>query len=348
VRHCSCGCVCPAAVEFASADEELYVYLSRDDQNSVLIQEWDMEQPASTLFMYDWEQAPTTQVSGARFMWYFLPATAEGDTTWRRDTDCRGAATDCYHCTGNRCGGSPHPESNTGPLYITLSNQPASTSAYGGEVKFVLQPPRTLLTDEAKFAVQSLWMACCEPTYYRRDEADTAAWAFDPAEWEDENGSDPDRVPYCYWNPLGAHGAQHITGNPLPAGLEGPVQGWSAVTDESCEDLNHVQCDERGNIAELSLSGLGLKCDQIPNLPGLSRIKNFHAGANMISGTVPIVFTTSSTLEEFKMTHNFLTGTVPCFASSDLDALHLDFNFLTGTIPACLLGKPSMEQLHLS
>ena len=48
------------------------------------------------------------------------------------------------------------------------------------------------------------------------------------------------------------------------------------------------------------------------------------------------------------MTHNFLSGTVPCFASSRLEAVAVDFNMLTGDIPACLLGKPSMEELHLS
>ena len=210
-------------------------------------------------------------------------------------------------------------------------------------VRFTVQPPRTHITDEAKFAVQSLWQACCAPTYYLDNPNDAIANAFDPDLWQAQNGGDDDRTPYCYWNPLGAAAAQHISGN----GPGGPA-GWDQVGPQDCELLNHVQCDADGNIAELSLSGLGLKCDQIPDLAGLSHIKNFHAANNQISGTIPIGFTVSRSLEQFQMTHNYLDGTIPCFASQNFDVLHLESNLLTGTIPACLMGKPSMEQLHLA
>lgn len=301
-----------------------------------------MDEP-KTLFLFDWEQTPTTHMQGARYMWYFAEAVSIGDRTFRHNENVRNAETDCYHCAGNGCAGPPVEESRTGQLFITLSNQLAASSAYSGEVRFVLSPPRTSITSESIAAVRSLWTACCEQNYYRRDENDAAALGFDPLRWTSEHGSDSDRIPYCYWNPLGANEDQHIPGNP------GVVGDWSAVTVDSCEDLNHVRCDERGSIAELSLSGLGLKCDQIPDLPALARIKIFHAVANQISGTVPAVFTElANTMEEFKMTHNFLTGSVPCFASTRLDALELDFNMLSGEIPACLLGKPSMEELDLS
>lgn len=333
--------LCSAGVEFQSANEELYLIILRDDPQSTLITEWEMEEP-KTLFLFDWEHSPSTFMQGARYMWYFAEAVSVGDRTFRQGEHVRNAEADCYHCAGNRCAGPPTPASRTGDLYITLSNQLAATNAYTGEVKFVLSPPRTHITRESIEAVRSLWTSCCQQNYYRLDEANELALGFDPQVWVDAHGSDTDRLPYCYWNPMGANEAQHIPGNP------GEVRDWPDVTEESCEDLNHVRCDERGNIAELSLSGLGLKCDQIPDLPALSRLTAFHAVANQISGTVPVVFTESDTMQEFKMSHNFLTGTVPCFASLQLEALEIDFNMLSGEIPACLLGKPSMEQLDLS
>lgn len=320
------------------------------DPGSTLHIEWNME-TAKTLFLFDWELQPTLIISNAsshqRFQWLVADASAAGDTQFRRDDHChvlgedRIANTDCYHCHGHLCEGSPT-EHTDGVLYITISNRIASDRAYAGMIRFVLTPASNFITSASITALQSVWTACCYPNYYRRNPSDDVALGFDPEVWEHVHGSNTDEIPYCYWNPMGAQEHQHITGSP------GPVRNWTEVNTTSCEDLNHVRCDPDGSITELSLSGLGLKCDQLPDLPALSRIRNFQAMRNQISGTVPSSITESTVLEEFKMSHNFLTGTVPCFASPLLNDLKMDFNMLSGHIPECLLGKPSLEELSLS
>ena len=106
-----------------------------------------------------------------------------------------------------------------------------------------------------------------------------------PQAWQRANGRNPDAIPYCSWN---------VIGNDNSA-------GWDSVTDNSCEDLNHVQCDEQGNIVELSLARKGLRCDQMPEVPGFAKVTDFHAGYNQISGTIPQVLQDSVSIEEFVM-----------------------------------------------
>ena len=106
-----------------------------------------------------------------------------------------------------------------------------------------------------------------------------------PQAWQRANGRNPDAIPHCSWN---------VIGNDNSA-------GWESVTENSCEDLNHVHCDDEGNIVERSLSRKGLRCDQMPEVPGFAKVTDFHAGYNQISGTIPQVLQDSVSLEEFVM-----------------------------------------------
>ena len=51
-----------AAVEFTGGAQELYLSINRDHENSRLLQEWSFDQPAFTLFLFDWEDQPTYSV----------------------------------------------------------------------------------------------------------------------------------------------------------------------------------------------------------------------------------------------------------------------------------------------
>ena len=68
-----------------------------------------------------------------------------------------------YTCSGANCGG-PVVASREGPLYITLSNQPASGgSVYSGTVKFEFTPPYSYINPDARRSLQTLWNTCCKP-----------------------------------------------------------------------------------------------------------------------------------------------------------------------------------------
>ena len=68
-RKHQCASCCPlklasasAAVEFTGGAQELYLSINRDHENSRLLQEWSFDQPAFTLFLFDWEDQPTYSV----------------------------------------------------------------------------------------------------------------------------------------------------------------------------------------------------------------------------------------------------------------------------------------------
>eukprot|EP01045_Picozoa_sp_COSAG04_P003572 COSAG04_NODE_146_length_22922_cov_53.506901_17_plen_50_part_00 len=49
-------------MEFTGGAQELYLSINRDHENSRLLQEWSFDQPAFTLFLFDWEDQPTYSV----------------------------------------------------------------------------------------------------------------------------------------------------------------------------------------------------------------------------------------------------------------------------------------------
>ena len=70
----------------------------------------------------------------------------------------------------------------------------------------------------------------------------------------------------------------------------------------------------------------------------------------MLTGTVPSSFATASQLEDFYMSNNKLTGTIPDIPSGSLPALTellFDGNNLIGNMPAsiCDLRNVSLEDL---
>jgi hypothetical protein len=154
--------------------------------------------------------------------------------------------------------------SREGPLYITLSNQPASGgSVYSGTVKFEFTPPYSYINPDARRSLQTLWNTCCKPYYYLDVEP---YWTANLWRHGNDNppmephGYDYDEIPHCSWDVMGGD----VQPDDTPGDRVATVLGWDDVTDDSCDDLQHVQCDAHGHIVELSLAGLGLKCDQVP------------------------------------------------------------------------------------
>ncbi len=79
--------------------------------------------------------------------------------------------------------------------------------------------------------------------------------------------------------------------------------------------------------------------------------KNCTLSSNMLVGSVPVwLLNVSSTLQEFQIADNFLTGSIPSWIGqlSAIRTLHLGNNSLSGTIPPSLANMSALAQLTLT
>ena len=328
---------CPYYVEFTEpAGEQLYLVVYRHSGDGTRLEiAWDFESEGPKVAqLYSWISPahhhmehvddPTPQ----QVSFYYPPLATDGSYTWPgvnyENSDLNPGSHDWYWESDND-------ELAFRPLYITLDTTYLGGGQFTGEVLFEIVQLHRYINDAAKQSLEALWDECCQPTYDKD---------FDRAAFIAEHGSDIDQIPHCTWTPI-------LDATPINDGATGLPAPWVGVDNDSCEDLDGVNCDIDGNVIELVVSDKGLQCDQMPPLEGLHNIMILEAANNNIGGTIPPQIVQSPNLEIVQLAHNLLTGTVPCFPSNSLRLVDLDINLLTGTVPVCLF-KDSMITIQLS
>ena len=311
---------CPYEVMFTAAGgESLYTVVDRGGSTGDRLEQmWDMDTSGS-MYLYSFHNAVVQESTGSwnNLEWYWYPLAADGSTVWSGGD----AFAQYAHRVDQYATWMWDDPSDSSLIYVTLTSTLASEGSrvFGGTVTFEVIEQMTYINPESIQSLQQLWETCCLPTYNPE---------FDRGHWFAENGADPDQVPACNWVPL--DGMTPII-DEVSGGYVSPWGEGSLINNQSCEDLQHVHCDAAGNVIEVDLSNLGLHCEQLPDMDGLRHIKSFDVSNNRIAGSIPDVLRQSLDLETVEMSHNHLSGAIPCFDSALLEVVALDSNVLTGT-----------------
>lgn len=117
--------------------------------------------------------------------------------------------------------------------------------------------------------------------------------------------------------------------------------GWEQGTD-ACSWFG-VQCDDMGEVTQISLTGYELQATLPTELAQLSSLEHFTLSNCMLQGTIPSSIAHMANLRTFDVTFNELTGSIPFFLSSKLALLALGHNQLTGQIH--MIGSVDLPEL---
>ncbi|KAJ4727134.1 Receptor-like kinase [Melia azedarach] len=153
------------------------------------------------------------------------------------------------------------------------------------------------------------------------------------------------------------------------------LTSWTANADPCSSDaFEGVACNENGNVANISLQGIGLSGEipaavgglksltglylhfnalygEIPKeIASLSELSDLYLNVNNLSGEIPLQIGNMTNLQVLQLCYNKLTGSIPTQLGSlnKLSVLALQYNQLTGAIPASLGDLGMLMRLDLS
>lgn len=227
---------------------------------------------------------------------------------------------DFYHCEP-ACRLFSRTE-KVGTLMITVSSFYSNTPVFGDFTVFVESTTGKIKPSQLA-VVKDLYDTCCSG---RRPPNE--GWS-----WQSSANTDTDTKPYCDW-----------------LGLQAFPQGLASIGEQpNCSEIPGVICDSAGDVAELILPGLGLKCDSLPSsLAQLTNLRSLDLSQNQIEGSLPADMLALPSLQIVLLQENRLQGPPPCFDSDYLEVLRLANNDITGSIPSCYGQHPRLNWLDLS
>ncbi|KAL3521443.1 hypothetical protein ACH5RR_019592 [Cinchona calisaya] len=152
------------------------------------------------------------------------------------------------------------------------------------------------------------------------------------------------------------------------------LSSWTGSGDPCDGSFQGVACNEKGQVANISLQGKGLSgklspavaelryltglylhynalSGEIPReISGLSELSDLYLNVNNLSGEIPPELGNMANLQVLQLCYNQLTGSIPMQLGSlkKLNVLALQSNQLTGAIPANLGDLGLLMRLDLS
>uniref|UniRef100_A0A5B7BJI9 Protein kinase domain-containing protein n=1 Tax=Davidia involucrata TaxID=16924 RepID=A0A5B7BJI9_DAVIN len=152
------------------------------------------------------------------------------------------------------------------------------------------------------------------------------------------------------------------------------LTSWTVSGDPCDGSFEGVACNEKGQVANISLQGKGLSgklspavaglkhltglylhyntlCGEIPReISNLTELSDLYLNVNNISGNIPPELGNMASLQVLQLCYNQFTGSIPTQLGSlkKLSVLALQSNQLTGAIPASLGDLGMLMRLDLS
>ncbi|XP_059449821.1 LRR receptor-like serine/threonine-protein kinase GSO1 [Corylus avellana] len=152
------------------------------------------------------------------------------------------------------------------------------------------------------------------------------------------------------------------------------LSSWTINGDPCGGSFEGVACNERGQVANISLQGKGLSGTLSPAISGLTHLtglylhynslygeipkqianlielSDLYLNVNNLSGEIPPQIGNMAGLQVLQLCYNQLTGSIPTQLGSlkKLSVLALQSNQLTGAIPASLGDLGTLSRLDLS
>ncbi|GFP88292.1 protein strubbelig-receptor family 8 [Phtheirospermum japonicum] len=108
--------------------------------------------------------------------------------------------------------------------------------------------------------------------------------------------------------------------------------GWGDPCDGTFEG---VACNEKGQVANISLQGKGLAGKLSPAVGGLSHLTGLYLHYNSLYGEIPVEIANLTELSDLYLNVNNISGEIPPVLGDmqNLQVLQLCYNQLTGSIP---------------
>ncbi|KNA17723.1 hypothetical protein SOVF_077400 [Spinacia oleracea] len=133
------------------------------------------------------------------------------------------------------------------------------------------------------------------------------------------------------------------------------LSSWSENGDPCGGTFDGVGCNEKGQVANISLQGKGLKGQLSPAISGLKHLTGIYLHYNSLVGEIPKEIGSLSKLVDLYLDVNNLSGVIPPQIAhlEKLQVLQLCYNQLTGSIPTQLgsmkkLNVLALQSNHLS
>ncbi|KAK6155829.1 hypothetical protein DH2020_010077 [Rehmannia glutinosa] len=127
----------------------------------------------------------------------------------------------------------------------------------------------------------------------------------------------------------------------LKAGLDPEnlhLGSWVASGDPCGGTFEGVACNEKGQVANISLQGKGLAGKLSPAVGGLKHLTGLYLHYNSLYGEIPVEIANLTELSDLYLNVNNLSGEIPAVLGNmqSLQVLQLCYNQLTGSIPTQL------------
>ncbi|KAF5731094.1 LRR receptor-like serine/threonine-protein kinase GSO2 [Tripterygium wilfordii] len=127
------------------------------------------------------------------------------------------------------------------------------------------------------------------------------------------------------------------------------LSSWT-INGNPCDgSFEGVACDEKGQVANISLQGKGLSGKVSPAIAGLKHLTGLYLHYNSLYGEVPREIANLTELTDLYLNVNNLSGEIPPEIGNmgSLQVLQLCYNRLTGSIPTQLGSLKKLSVLAL-
>ncbi|XP_022737021.1 LRR receptor kinase SERK2-like [Durio zibethinus] len=127
------------------------------------------------------------------------------------------------------------------------------------------------------------------------------------------------------------------------------LSSWTVNGDPCDGSFEGIGCNEKGQIANISLQGKGLSGKLSPAIGGLKHLTGLYLHYNSLYGEIPREITNLTLLSDLYLNMNNLSGEIPPEIGGmiSLQVLQLCYNQLTGSIPTQLGSLKKLNVLAL-
>ncbi|KAJ8771442.1 hypothetical protein K2173_026619 [Erythroxylum novogranatense] len=110
-----------------------------------------------------------------------------------------------------------------------------------------------------------------------------------------------------------------------------------------------IVCNEKGQVANISLQGKGLRGKVSPAIAGLKHLTGLYLHYNSLNGEIPVEISNLTELNDLYLNMNNFSGEIPPEIGNmdNLQVLQLCYNQLTGSIPTHLGSLKKLSVLAL-
>lgn len=291
----------------SSQTQHVSAVIERPSETEKLAIYWEEIDPSSAFtVLFDWTSVPVYNIQQNQFWFnFFLSGLGEdGSIVYHMSPNNQ----DIYHCLDGYYGCEQFKQnSSVGNLYITFIAL-GSSDVNVGRFKVGWVKQRTYIKPAQLSTVKNMWIDCCKDTFVHPSNIDKITTKID------------------YQTVFTKTNCDLVLSN----------KSIDSLNENSCEDINHVVCDDNGDVVGLYVSDHGLKCENfIDHVLKFQHLTDLFASNNHLSGSIEPL-TKLEKLTTIALSDNYFTGSIPCFTNKDMITIEIGMNKLTGVIPSCL------------